>query len=263
MLNYVSHRAIFEGMNAHLWTPNSGRMLWMTQPAWPSTMWQILNSDYDTQASFYGTKKACEPVHVQLNLATYAVDVINTTATVLPGLTVSAKVYSLANVLLFQGKEQKDAAADSATGSLKLDLAPFLAKGMVIVKLELVDASGKTVSQNLYWLGAKPSSYRELTRLAATQLKMSASAKAADGNVKIEVELTNSGTVVSLENKLTLISSRNNERILPAYYSDNYISLLPGETRSIEVEYPASATKEGAEIRLRGWNTVPQTMSVK
>jgi hypothetical protein len=263
MLNYVSHRAIFEGMNAHLWAPNSGRMLWMTQPAWPSTMWQILSSDYDTQASFYGTKKACEPVHVQLNLATYAVDVINTTATALPGLTVSAKVYSLANALLFQGKEQKDAAANSATGSLKLDLAPFLGQGMVIVKLELVDASGKTVSQNLYWLGAEPSSYRELTRLAETQLKMSASANAAHGNVKIKVELTNLGTVVSLENKLTLISSRDKERILPAYYSDNYISLLPGETRSIEVEYPAATTKEGAEISLRGWNTVPQIISVK
>ena len=44
MLNYVNHRAIFEGMNAHLWAPNSARMLWMTQPAWPSTMWQILDS---------------------------------------------------------------------------------------------------------------------------------------------------------------------------------------------------------------------------
>jgi Exo-beta-D-glucosaminidase Ig-fold domain/Glycosyl hydrolases family 2/Concanavalin A-like lectin/glucanases superfamily/Glycosyl hydrolases family 2, sugar binding domain/Glycosyl hydrolases family 2, TIM barrel domain len=263
MLNYVNHRAIFEGMNAHLWTPNSGRMLWMTQPAWPSTMWQILSSDYDTQASFYGTKKACEPIHVQLNLATHAVDVINTTATALSGLTVNAKVYSLANVLLFQGKEQKDAAADSVTGSLKLDLSPFLAQGMVIVKLELVDATGKTISQNLYWLGAEPSSYRELTRLAAMPLKMTASANAAGGDVKIKVELTNSGTVVSLENKLTLISSRDKSRILPAYYSDNYISLLPGETRSIEVEYPASATKDGAEIALRGWNVVPQTISVK
>ncbi len=263
MLNYVNHRAIFEGMNAHLWAPNSGRMLWMTQPAWPSTMWQILSSDYDTQASFYGTKKACEPVHVQLNLGTYAVDVINTTATALPGLTVSAKVYSLRNALLFQSKEQKDAAANSATGSLKLDLAPFLAQGMVIVKLELLDASGKTVSQNLYWLGAEPSSYRELTRLATTQLKVSASGSATGDNVKIKVELTNPGSVVSLENKLTLVSSKDKVRILPAYYSDNYISLLPGETRSIEVEYPASATKEGAEISLRGWNAVPQTIAVK
>jgi hypothetical protein len=52
MLDYVGHRAIFEGMNAHLWKPNSGRMLWMTQPAWPSTMWQIFSHDYDTQASY-------------------------------------------------------------------------------------------------------------------------------------------------------------------------------------------------------------------
>jgi Exo-beta-D-glucosaminidase Ig-fold domain/Concanavalin A-like lectin/glucanases superfamily/Glycosyl hydrolases family 2/Glycosyl hydrolases family 2, TIM barrel domain/Glycosyl hydrolases family 2, sugar binding domain len=263
MLNYVNHRAIFEGMNAHLWAPNSGRMLWMTQPAWPSTMWQILSSDYDTQASFYGTKKACEPVHVQLNLATYAVDVINTTTTAVTGLTVSAKVYSLANVLLHQEKIQKDAAADSVTGSLKLDLAPFLAEGVVIVKLELVDASDKMVSENLYWLGAESSSYRALTRLAATQLKTAASASVADGKVKIKVELTNPGSVVSLENKLTLISSRDKTRILPAYYSDNYISLLPGETRSIEVEYPASVTRGSAEVALRGWNVVPQTIPVK
>ena len=66
MLNYVQHRAIFEGMNAHLWAPNTGRMLWMTQPAWPSSNWQILSSDYDTQASFYGVKKASEMLHVQL-----------------------------------------------------------------------------------------------------------------------------------------------------------------------------------------------------
>src|ERR1035441_7877253 len=47
---------------------NSGRMLWMTQPAWPSNTWQILNADYDTQSSFYAVKKACEPLHVQLDL---------------------------------------------------------------------------------------------------------------------------------------------------------------------------------------------------
>jgi hypothetical protein len=67
MLNYVPHRAIFEGMNAHLWAPNTGRMLWMTQPAWPSSTWQIFSSDYDTQTSFYGVKKASEPLHVQLD----------------------------------------------------------------------------------------------------------------------------------------------------------------------------------------------------
>jgi hypothetical protein len=89
MLDYVDHRAIFEGMNAHLWAPNSGRLLWMTQPAWPSNTWQILSSDYDTQSSFYGVKKACEPVHVQLDLSNYNVAAVNTTTDALTGFVIS------------------------------------------------------------------------------------------------------------------------------------------------------------------------------
>ena len=48
--------------------PNSGRLLWMTHPAWPSNTWQIYSSDYDTAAAYYAVEKACEPVHAQLNL---------------------------------------------------------------------------------------------------------------------------------------------------------------------------------------------------
>ena len=183
MLNYVDHRAMFEGMDANLWAPNSGRLLWMTQPAWPSTMWQILSSDYDTQASFYGVKKACEPLHVQLNLANYRVDVVNTTTAAHTGLTVSAKVYSLANALLFQATERKDVDADSTASVLHLDMEPYLAKGMVLVSLELHDAKGALVSQNLYWLGARPASYRELNSLPPTQLKASATSTTTGGTV--------------------------------------------------------------------------------
>jgi hypothetical protein len=263
MLNYVDHRAIFEGMNANLWAPNSGRLLWMTQPAWPSTMWQILSSDYDTQASFYGVKKACEPLHVQLNLANYRVDVVNTTTAAHAGLTVNAKVYSLANALLFQATDQKDVAADSTTPSLRLDLEQYLAKGMVLVSLDLHDAQGALVSQNLYWLGARPASYRELNSLAPTQLKASATSTTAGDTVKLTIQLTNSASVVSLENKLTLLNAGDKQRILPAYYSDNYISLLPGESRTIQVEYPSAAAHGPAQIALRGWNAVPQAVPVK
>ena len=263
MLNYVDHRAIFEGMNANLWAPNSGRLLWMTQPAWPSTMWQILSSDYDTQASFYGVKKACEPLHVQLNLATYRVDVINTTTTARSGLTVTAKIYSLANALLSQSTERKDIAADSSAPGMRLDLAPFLDQSMVLVKLELHDAQGAMASQNLYWLGAKPSSYGALNQLAPVSLKAAASAATAGEMKKVTVRLTNTAAVVSLANKLTLIDAKDEARILPAYYSDNYISLLPGETRTIEVEYPAIAGRGALVIALRGWNAVPQIVAVK
>src|SRR5271157_2032911 len=257
MLNYTEHRAIFEGMNAHLWAPNSGRMLWMTQPAWPSTMWQILSSDYDTQASFYGVKKACEPVHVQLDLSDYTVAVVNTTTASNAGVTITANVYSLDNKSLLHHEERKDAAANSVTTGFKLDLAPLLVTDVVLVKLELRNASGQLLSDNLYWLGAKSAAYRQLTRLPAATVAASAIwSRSADMN-RVHVQLQNKGTAVALANKLTLVNASDSSRILPAYYSDNYVSLLPGETREIEIEYPASAGKGEPQVNLRGWSLTP------
>lgn len=262
MLNYVDHRAIFEGMNANLWSPNSGRLLWMTQPAWPSTMWQILSSDYDTQASFYGTKKACEPLHIQLNLATDQVDVVNTTVEPRADLTATAKVYSLSNVLLFQTVKQVSVAADDKAEPMQLDLSPYFANGTVIVTLELADAHGAIVSRNLYWLAKHSAQYRDLTRLAKTPVHVEASTLRAGSEYVTKIRLSNGGSVVSLANKLTLLDERG-ERILPAYYSDNYVSLLPGETRVIEVRYPVSAAAQKGSIALRGWNSVTTSVPLE
>jgi hypothetical protein len=146
---------------------------------------------------------------------------------------------------------------------MTLDLAPYLAQGMVIVTLELEDAAGNVVSQNLYWLGAKPSSYRELNSLAPTLLKIAATSGTTGDVAKVKVQLTNTGSVVSLANKLTLIAAKDKTRILPAYFSDNYISLLPGESRSVEIDYPAGTVQGGAEIAVRGWNATPQTVPVR
>ncbi len=168
MLNYVEHRAIFEGFNAHLWSPNSGRLLWMTQPAWPSSSWQILSSDYDTQASFYGVKKACEPVHVQLDLSNYEVDVINTTVACDARCSRSAPGCIRWKInFCFENTQKLQVGANALTPGFKLELAPFLSTGMVFVKLALSDATGKAISDNLYWLGGGEAPYRPLNRLPA------------------------------------------------------------------------------------------------
>jgi len=263
MLDYVSHRAIFEGMNAHLWAPNSGRMLWMTQPAWPSNVWQIFSHDYDTQSSFYGVKKACEPVHIQLDLSNYHVDVVNTTTAALAGLALSAKVFSLDNKLLTQHEEKKDAAADALTEGFPLELGQFFGSGVVLVKLELRDGGGKLLSQNLYWLGSDSASYRALGRLVSVEIDARAVLRRDGEKIFVYVTLQNHGTVAAIQNKLTLMNAGSGARILPAYYEDNYVSLLPGETREITIEYPASAAGKGAaQIALRGWNVAARTIPV-
>src|SRR6185437_3961653 len=262
MLNYVAHRAIFEGFSAHLWAPNSARLIWMTQSAWPSLMYQIVTHDYDTNASFYATKKACEPIHVQLDLSNYQVDVVNTTLNALSNLSVTEQVYSLQNKLLLQQEQQISVQEDDVSHGVKLDLAPLLSSGMVFVKLELKASSGALLSDNFYWLGADEPAYRQLNQLPVVTLAASATSKRnGDGN-HLTVQLRNAAATAALAIKLTLENVSDGSRILPAYLSDNYFSLLPGEARTIEIQYPEDAAKSAPKLEVRGWNISPSLVSV-
>jgi len=253
MLNYVQHRAIFEGMNAHLWAPNTGRMLWMTQPAWPSSTWQILSADYDTQASFYGTKKGSEPLHVQFDPANNKVEVGNSLPDAKAGLTARARVYSLENKLLAEHEEKKDVPS-GATQFFALDLAPHLKDNVAFLKLELRDGKGALLSDNFYWLAGTSADYRRLNRLAKAQIKATLRSAEEEKQARLKVTLENTGTCAALHIKLTLLDAGGKVRVLPAYYSDNYVSLLPGESKEIVIEYPKSAGQAGVSLGLRGWN---------
>jgi hypothetical protein len=263
LLNYVGHRAVFEGFNAHLWNPNSGRMLWMTQPAWPSTEWQIFSHDYDTHAAFYGVKLASEPIHIQLDLPNYEIAVINNTTSPLPKLNVHAQVFDLSSKLLFERSATVDAAANSADNTVRLALEDALTSNPVVfVKLTLTDATGKQLSQNFYWLAAHDDGYRRLNDLPAVTLQATATAQTSGGEQHITVKLTNPSQTTALTTKLTLLESPNGQRILPAYYSDNYVSLLPDEQRTIEITYSSSPSHTHAVIALRGWNITPAMIDI-
>ncbi len=256
MLNYVQHRAIFEGMNAHLWAPNTGRMLWMTQPAWPSSTWQILSSDYDTQASYYGVKKASETLHVQLDPTTFEVQIANSLPAAAAGLTVRTRVFSSENKMLLEHEDKADA-PPGVTEVYKPDLAVHLKGNVAFVKLELRDRTGKTISDNFYWLGEATSDYRKMNRLAPATVVLTSTAKRGKEPLSIHVHLENTGTSAAIETKLTLLESDGKTRVLPAYYSDNYVSLLPGEVKDIDIETPSS--KAEMKLGIRGWN-VPDTV---
>ena len=261
LMNYVDHRAIFEGFNAHLWSPNSGRMLWMTQPAWPSTTWQIISSDYDTQASFYGVKKACEPLHVQLDLSTYHVQIVNTTNIAAHDLRVTAALYDVSNKMLGTHSANADLGGDEVADVFDLQPQQWLSEGVVFAKLELRDASGNLVSENLYWLTDRESSLRKLTLLPSVVLKTT-STRSNRASGEIQVALTNPETTIALSTKLTLRDRATHMRILPVYYSDNYISLLPGESRQITISYPSSTAGEQLELEVDGWNIAPTELQI-
>ncbi len=264
MLNYVGHRAVFEGMNAHLWQPNSGRMLWMTQPAWPSTVWQIFSHDYDTQASFYGVKKAAEPVHIQMNLPDHDVAIVNNTLDALSGLHVSGGVYTTASKLLFEKTATVAAPSDETTPALALDLdAALRQEKVLLVKLNLTDSQGKLLSENFYWVYENKSDMQKLNAIAPASLTATAARAAASaGEARIDVKLSNNSGSAAIATKLTLQDAAG-ERILPAYYRDNYVSLLAGESKTISVAFPADAAASGMKVAVRGWNVPEDSVPVR
>ena len=262
MLQYVSYRAILEGFNAGLWKTNSARMFWMTQPAWPSSAWQIFSSDYDTHAAFYGTKKAAEPVHVQMNLPDYKVIVVNNGRNALAGATVHARVTTLDNKLVAERTAPIAAGAGLTVDAFTLDLGPALDKGVLLVALDVTDASGKMLSRNVYWQGRNEASYRAMD--AMPQVKLAAKAASwTEGTDRVtSVDLNNPSGTAAMATKLTLFGA-NGAQVLPALFTDNYVSLMPGENRRIEVHYPAQAAKGMVSVKLRGWNVVPATVKAR
>jgi hypothetical protein len=259
MLDYVGHRAIFEGFAAHLWQPNSGRMIWMTQPAWPSMEWNFLSSDYDTQSSFYGTQKACEPVHAQLDLTDGAVDLINLGDA--HSFKVRVLVATLDGKTISDQTDQIEASANARTAVGKPDLNKLADGHTVLVRLSVSDAAGAPVSDNFYWWAKDEASLREFNILPQAKLTASAVVAANGGERKATIKLANTGATPALMIKLALKDSATGQRILPAYYSENYVSLLPGEERTITVAFPAGGSKPA--IGVRGWNVGSATIGVE
>jgi len=95
LVNIETNKALYEGWQHHIWDDASGVMTWMSQPAYPSFVWQTYDYYYDLTGAYWGVKKACEPVHIQWSYADNSVKVINTTLEKLEGLRAEAIIYQL------------------------------------------------------------------------------------------------------------------------------------------------------------------------
>ena len=261
MMSYEAHRAIFEGFQAHLWTRNSGRMLWMSHPAWPSNTWQIYTADYDAPAAFYAVASACEPLHVQLDLPDYNVSVVNTTRSDERALLVRSRVVSLDDRLLEERTDHVSLSANSVVRLPPLSLARLLdTERMVLVELTLTDSRKGIASRNVYWQGRTDGDLRRLLQVPPVHLAVSAASTPERDGDSVMIRMTNHDTAPALLARLTLQDSRG-ERVLPAYYSNNYLTLLPGESTSVAAHCPAQG-RVCARVALRGWNVVNESFAV-
>jgi beta-mannosidase len=256
MANYEAYRALYEGRFAKMFKPCSGVLTWMSNPSQPSFVWQLYSYDLEPNASLFATRHACEPVHVQMNQSDFHVMVINNRPVRLDNLSARVRVFNLDGSLKYEHISPVTAAPEAATDAGQIifptDLSP-----VHFVKVELLDASDQVISDNFYWRAAAdhPDDFTALNTLPTVAVDMAVSRADRDGKCLLDVKVSNPTQSVALMAHLQLRRKGSGARVLPVYYSDNYVSLLPGERRTISIE---AAVKDlgGDEpiIALDGWN---------
>ncbi len=121
--NLEANKAIFEGWQDRLWNDATGVLLWMSQSAYPSMIWQTYDYYFDLTGAYFGSKKACEPVHIQWNGATNSVKVINNKNSALANVKAEAIVYDKTGKIIpgyYQTTTVPAVGANAATEVLSL-----------------------------------------------------------------------------------------------------------------------------------------------
>ncbi len=256
MMNYEAFRAMYEGRNAQLFHPTTGIITWMSNPAHPSFVWQLYGYDLEPNSSFFAVQSACEPVHIQFNEANGGLEVINNLPQPLADAVARVSVYLLDGSLAAQYETKVTAEASSATslGPVKF---PELLASTHFLKLELDDAQGKAVSSNFYWRGEPgyPDVLTDLAKMPAVPIEFQVQREDADSKRVLTLTLHNPTANIALMAHLQLRRQHSGERVLPVFYSDNYVSLTANEFKTIIIEADLSAFKgDDPLVTVDGWN---------
>lgn len=268
---YEGERAMFEAFGRNKYT-STGVIQWMLNNAWPGMIWHLYDHFLRPAGGYYGTKKACEPLHVQYSYDDRSVVIVNEYRRAFTGLKVTAKVYSLELAQKFSREAVLDVSEDSSIRAFVTPEVPELTT-TYFLRLTLEDPSGKLISSNFYWLSTKPdvldwgkasryytpaASYADLTGLSGLpQVKLKVSSRferrAGEGIAHIKIE--NPTRHLAFLVRLKVTQGKRGEEVLPISWQDNYFELMPGERREITGAYRLKdLAGSRPAIEVDGWN---------
>jgi exo-1,4-beta-D-glucosaminidase len=251
-MTYEGQRAMFEAYGRNKYK-STGIIQWMLNNAWPSLIWHLYSYDLRPAGGYFGSKIALEPVHVQFSYDDRTVAVVNGTQAPQSGLKIIAKIYNVTGAEKFSREAIVDVAADGVAKSIAIP-EPADISTAYFLNLQLFSATGDLLSHNFYWLSTKPdeldyaktewyytpqtsfadfSALQDLPKATVhAGLRLSAG---TEHDAAFRVTLENSGKSVALLTRLRLVRGKSQTEILPVFWDDNYISLLPGEKREVVV----------------------------
>ena len=222
-------------------------------------------------AALYHTMHALEPVHVQFDYLKNTVSVYNDRLSPLSGLSVTARLYDL-NSRKLGTFVQKDVAVPAdgvACDVVRIDF-PEKITPVHFIALELRDAKGTVLSRNFYWrsidgyvldtlTGPCASGFQSLQEMPAATLRSTLRMRSDQDNLYFDVTLKNSSGKIAFFNEVLLLGDDG----LPVPYTfttDNYFTLLPGESQTVTLEIAREDAPVRPLIHVEGWNVAEKIL---
>jgi exo-1,4-beta-D-glucosaminidase len=257
VLQYEATRAMFEAFAGNKYR-SSGIIYWMYNSAWPSMYWQFYDYFFAPNGSFYGTKKACEPLHIQYSYDDNSIRVVNSNYTDFSDLKAIAKLYNLSMEVKYSAEAVVDIKPDESKKVIFPEW-PKDAGNVFFLKLVLNDNTGKEISSNFYWLSSKgdeKADFTVLNELPKVSLNCNVSSVIQDmGKWTAVIEIENSSSSLAFSMNPKIIKRDSKDLVLPIFWEDNYFSLLPKEKRTLKVQFKAEDLNgETPVLAIDGWN---------
>ncbi|MGW7524364.1 glycosyl hydrolase 2 galactose-binding domain-containing protein [Streptomyces sp. NPDC054783] len=285
LAQYENVRAQFEAYQRNATDsakPSTGVIHWMFNSGWTSLHWQLMDRYLDQGGAYFGAKKANEPLHIQYSYDNRSVVVVNHRHASVTGLTARATVFDPDGTQKYDKTVGGLAVNGDGAHGTALTLPPSAGglSSTYLLRLVLTGADGKEVSRNVYWLSTRPdtldwsgttwyytptTSYADLSGLASmAQAPVSATAatESSDGTSTTTVTLRNtgSGKTPALLTDVHLVDAQGRP-VLPVRWSDNEVSLWPGESVTLTATYRTAGLHGSAPgVRISGWNTAERTV---
>jgi exo-1,4-beta-D-glucosaminidase len=265
-------RAMFESFEANRFKA-TGIIQWMYNASWPKLWWQLYDYYLMPTGAFYGARKACEPIHIAYNYGTHSVEAFNNTLSARKGLSCDIGVYDASMHKVFEKQiTLNDLAAQSTQPLLGLPENLELSS-TYFLDLRLYDSLRHVISTNFYALSTKPDKLDEgkstwyitpqsdyadlklLQQLPAVHLNAQTSISQREDTTFVQVELKNPSKQLAFMVHLDLKNKAQGESVTPIFWDDNYLSLLPGEERTIS-GYCHTGDLKGQPpvVEVTGWN---------
>jgi exo-1,4-beta-D-glucosaminidase len=273
--NYDNVRAQFEAFNAHMAAakPSTGVIYWMLNNAWPSLHWHLYDYFLNPAGAYFGARLANEPLHIQYSYDTRAIMLVNQTLDSEHGLQATIRVRNLDGSVPYERRLQDvDLAGNLARQVATLPELAGLSR-TYFIELELASANGKPISRNVYWLSTQadeldwPHSnwyltpvrrYADLTALqslpaATSEVRATVRHEGTEDIATVTLSVPRSSRAVALFEHVSVKRSAGGELMLPILWSDNDVTLWPGESFTLTAHFAAPGAAVPV-VEVSGWN---------